>query len=71
VTEILALDTVGKVTVMACPRCKGTLYEIADRENSWFYCAEGHGYSLDEVCPDLEEGSGGFLAKAIRVISRN
>lgn len=54
-TEVLALEGVGKVTIMACPTCKAALYEVADNESSRFYCAEGHSFSLDEICPEIEE----------------
>ena len=69
--ESLSLEAVGRVTIMACPTCNAELYEVADHETSRFYCAEGHGFSLDEVCPGIEESVGGFLSEAFRLIGKN
>lgn len=70
-TEVLSLEAVGKVTIMACPTCNAPLYEVADHRTSRFYCAEGHGFSLDEVCPEIEESVSGFLSEAFRLIAKN
>lgn len=69
-TEIPVLEAVGKVTIMACPTCEAALYEVADHEVSRFYCAEGHAFSLDEICPGIEESIGDLLAEAVRRIRK-
>ena len=60
-----SLETIGTVTMMACPTCMAALYEIVDGDESRFCCNNGHSFSLDDVCPGIEESLSGLLGTAI------
>jgi len=60
-----SLETIGTVTMMACPSCMTPLYEVVEGEESRFYCNNGHSLSLDDVCPGIEESLSGLLGTAI------
>jgi hypothetical protein len=55
------LEQIGRPIIMNCPSCASVLYEVTDGETSRFYCSEGHHFSLDEVCPGIEQSLMGLL----------
>lgn len=67
VAENPSLDTI-RLTVLACPICRTSLYEITEGETSYLRCVKGHSFSFDDVCPGLEESFGGLVKKAVNVL---
>ena len=63
-----SLETIGTVTMMACPRCMTALYEVPEGDQSRFCCNNGHSFSLDDVCPGIEESLNGLLSTAIEAV---
>ena len=59
------LEGIGTVTMMACPTCMTVLYEVVEGDESSFCCSNGHSFSLDDICPGIEESLGGLLGTAI------
>jgi hypothetical protein len=47
------------------------LYEVADENDSRFCCTEGHDFSLDEICPGIEESLSGLFSKAVEAVRKN
>jgi hypothetical protein len=68
VTEIQSLEKVGTPTMMACPVCTKVLYEVVTNNESRFCCSKGHDFSLDEICPGIEESLGGLFSSAIEAV---
>ena len=48
----------------------GALYEVQAGDDWRFRCDAGHSYSLDEICPGIEESLGGLLGHAIGALMK-
>jgi two-component system chemotaxis response regulator CheB len=69
-TDIRSAEITGNATMMACPKCTGVLYEVLGGNDTRFSCKSGHSYTLEEICPGLEESLGGLLNDAIGVLMK-
>jgi len=63
-------EIIGRATVLSCPKCMGALYEVQAGDDWRFRCDAGHSYSLDEICPGIEESLGGLLGHAIGALMK-
>jgi hypothetical protein len=70
VAESPCLEIAGRPTVLACPICRSVLYEVADENDSRFRCTEGHDFSLDEICPGIEESLSGLFSQAVEAVMK-
>ncbi len=68
--ESPCLEIAGRPTVMACPICMGVLYEVVNENDSRFCCTEGHDFSLDQICPGIEESLSGLFGKAVEALMK-
>jgi hypothetical protein len=68
VTENECLEKVGTPTMMACPVCTNVLYEVVTGDESRFCCSEGHDFSVDEICPGIEQSLSGLFTSAIEAV---
>jgi hypothetical protein len=68
VTEVQRLENVGTPTMMACPICTNVLYEVVTGNESRFCCSKGHDFSVDEICPGIEQSLGGLFTSAIEAV---
>jgi len=68
VEKTSSLETIGTVTIMGCPTCMTPLYEVTEADESRFCCSNGHSFSLDDICPGIEESLGGLLGTAIEAV---
>jgi hypothetical protein len=46
------------------------LYEVTDANDSRFCCTEGHDFSLNQICPGLEESLSGLFSKAVEAVMK-
>ena len=69
-TSLAADDprTDGKPSLLACPDCNGTLWEINDGETLNFRCRVGHSYSLQSLLAAQDESIERALWTAVRVL---
>jgi hypothetical protein len=44
------------------------LYEVADENDSRFCCVGGHDFSLNEICPGIEESLGGLFSRVVEAV---
>jgi hypothetical protein len=70
VADDLALETVGRVTVMGCPICETPLYEVTDGDTSRFCCSKGHSFSLEQACPGIQGSLGALFGDALSVLMK-
>ena len=68
--DIHSAEITGKATVMACPKCTGVLYEVQGGNDARFRCNNGHSYTLEEICPGVEDILRGLMNDAIGVLMK-
>lgn len=68
-TDTLSVETRGRVTIMACPKCANLLHEIEDRGRLYLLCCGGHRYAYDDICPGIERTLRSCLADALRTLA--
>ncbi len=64
-----AVEITGNATVMACPTCRGILYEVQGGNDTRFRCTNGHSHTPEEICPGFEDSLGALLGDAIGALS--
>ena len=56
--------------MMACPKSAGVLYEVQGGNDARFSCNNGHSYTLEEICPGVEDMLRDVLNDAIGVLMK-
>jgi hypothetical protein len=69
-TDIRSAEITGNATMMACPKCTGVLYEVLGGNDTQFSCNSGHSYTLEAICPGVEDSLGSLLNVAIGALMK-
>jgi rRNA maturation protein Nop10 len=69
-TDIRFAEMTGNATMMACPKCRGVLFEVLGGNDAQFSCNSGHSYTLEEICPGVEDSLGSLLNIAIGALMK-
>ncbi len=59
----------GRVTVLACPQCAASLYEVEQDDAVRFRCADGHSYEPNELCPGIADDLEGLLPELVDALT--
>jgi two-component system chemotaxis response regulator CheB len=62
------MDEFGRRSVLACPDCRGVMWEIDEGELSRFRCHVGHTYTAEVMSLALDENLRRALASALRAL---
>jgi rRNA maturation protein Nop10 len=65
-----SIETIGRMTVLNCPRCKNVLYEVPEGSSVRFLCRQEHGYTLDDVCGGVKSNFRSLLANVIDAVQK-
>lgn len=70
-TELTAEAPPGKLTVLTCPECGGTLWEQEDERQIRFRCHVGHGYNAESLLQYHSQEVEAALWTALRVLEEH
>jgi two-component system chemotaxis response regulator CheB len=62
------MDRIGKRSVLACPDCHGSMWEIEEGDLVRYRCHEGHAYTAEVMSLSLDENLRGAFASALRAL---
>jgi two-component system, chemotaxis family, protein-glutamate methylesterase/glutaminase len=63
------MDRIGRRSVLVCPDCGGTMWEIDNGELVRYRCHEGHAYTSELMSMAVDENLRRTLASALRVLA--
>jgi two-component system chemotaxis response regulator CheB len=66
IEALASLDAIGKLTVLTCPQCHGSLWKIDDPALLRYRCHVGHSFSAEELDEEQKETIEGALWSAAR-----
>jgi two-component system, chemotaxis family, protein-glutamate methylesterase/glutaminase len=67
-TEMSEMDYVGARSILACPDCHGTMWEIEEGDLIRYRCHEGHAYTAEVMSLALDENLRRALASGLRAL---
>ncbi len=62
------MDRIGRRSVLTCPDCHGTMWEIDEGELTRYRCHIGHAYTADPMSPALDESIRRALGSGLRAL---
>ena len=62
------LSAIGKPSVLACPDCHGTLWEILDSRPQRYRCHTGHGFTARTLQEAMADASEEAVSNAMRAL---
>jgi two-component system chemotaxis response regulator CheB len=63
------MDRIGRRSVLTCPDCGGTMWEINEGHLVRYRCHEGHAYASELMSMALDENLRRTLATTLRVLA--